>query len=73
MNNYIIHIRVLGNETRRDTRGAETSWTFTDPLPNVQYDFAIQPVNDGGSGPISSYQIGFFCRGKLIAYLKSVT
>ncbi|XP_065920047.1 immunoglobulin superfamily DCC subclass member 4-like [Dysidea avara] len=62
VNEYIIHIRVLGNETIRMIPGTETSWIFTVPMPNIQYEFAIQPANAGGPGPISFYQIGFFCK-----------
>ena len=46
--------------------GTETSWIFTVPMPNIQYEFAIQPANAGGPGPISFYQIGFFCKGKIV-------
>lgn len=41
--------------------GMKTSLNIGGLSENVEYMFAIQAVNDGGPGNITSYRSGIFC------------
>lgn len=51
-----------------------TAVNITNLMENVEYMFAVQAVNDGGSGNISNYRSGIFClKGKHIYFIYSKT
>ncbi|XP_065883664.1 neural cell adhesion molecule 1-like isoform X2 [Dysidea avara] len=62
LNEYIIHIMVMGSTSNRTLSGASTTWRYTNPTSNTVYQFTIQAINDGGAGPKSDAIMGFFCK-----------
>ena len=55
---------VRGPNDYRDTikvDGTKLGLNISDLSENVEYMFAIQAVNDGGSGNMTSYRSGIFC------------
>ena len=58
---YIIHQRVMDGETNFTIPGNSMSYDYDIILENVVYEFAVQPINNGGNGPISNYMAVFYC------------
>ena len=62
MDCYIVYIRGPNDYNRMmKVNGAKTGVNINDLSENVEYMFAVQAINDGGNGSISSYRSGVFC------------
>ena len=60
MDYYIVYVRGPYNNTI-EVDGTKLGLSISDLSENVEYMFAIQAVNDGGSGNMTSYRSGIFC------------
>ena len=60
MDYYVIHIRWPTNNYHI-MNITSTAVNISNLLENVEYMFAVQAVNDGGSGNITNYRSGIFC------------
>ena len=60
---YIVYIRGEDNGYQNEMKvnGTETSLDITNLSENVEYMFAVQAVNDGGSGNITNFRSGIYC------------
>ena len=56
-----MHIRWRNEYNMMKIDGMKTSLNIGGLSENVEYMFAIQAVNDGGPGNITSYRSGIFC------------
>ena len=62
MDCYIVYIRGPNDYSRMmKVDGTKRGVNINDLSENVEYMFAVQAVNDGGDGSISSYRSGVFC------------
>ena len=61
MDHYIVHIRWQDNYDVMKIDGTKTSLNISNLSENVEYIFAMQAINDGGPGNITSYRSGIFC------------
>ena len=52
---------MANDETTMEMLNATTTYDYAIPKENVVYQFAIQAVNEGGSGPMSNYMAVFYC------------
>ena len=60
ISHYMIYIKTINNLTVLMVPGTSTSH-FYNYQENIMYEFAIQAVNVGGSGPVSNYITVFHC------------
>lgn len=58
---YIVHIKWLYDNRTIEVDGTSTGLNISDLSENIEYMFAVQAINDGGSGNTTSYRSGAFC------------
>lgn len=72
MDCYIVHIRwQINNHHTMKVNSTKTSLNISNLSENVEYMFAVQAVNDGGGGNLTSYRSGIFCLTSIYNFLLS--
>lgn len=58
---FVLHVKLMNSRTNLTLPGNSTLHDYLIGQENVVYEFAIQAVNSGGSGPISNFMAVFYC------------